>query len=636
MSNDIDNRIEFWIDLWEDLISNFLKNSYGLSLYSPHILIEDIITEIEENSFQNSDNKKYFLNKISFYLKNDLVVKKKFSSHFKILLSIFNSDRNNYILEISKNLKKEFLDGVYFNSCVEILNQELQHSEEITISFINSISYLSQNIIVEYIKKGYVLDDIKKFASNIFSSYKITDKAISTKYPHGLNTENYIFKNGRFNHKKFNKEVSDLIDNLNSIDRVNALLFYYYKKKEVVNYIFAVTGLKGSINIEIGETTLYTLDKRSFIKDSDYCKYEDLYRNEDEEKFIQASVKIDDYLLPKSSLVSALTKLENTIDLISCYFKKNTEIEINTSDYLIVKEGVYIYSSWGFNRKDNHIKYRDSLDLNDYEKELKSLNNFSFLWNIKNINEKGKSKLLNAIHWYSKAEQSVKQEDKMLNYWIAIENLFNLEFDIKKDILNNEKKGKIHLIKEIISSNQIFKYVYDYGWELYHHYELQVKSLQPQVFFSKELIIKANLNVKFGETINLEKFISSLHEIKTYEKDLFMLQKIENTISFYSDSKLTKKNIEENIKLIQEDILMIYRFRNLIVHNAHFDNALLPYFVWKVRDYSGTLIRKLIKILNENDIELANVMINIFSQKEYFLQELDAGKLNLFDSVTNI
>jgi len=631
MSNNIDNRIEFWIDLWEDLISNFLKNSYGLSLYSPHILIEDIITEIEENSFQNSDNKKYFLNKISFYLKNDIVVKKNFSSHFKILLTIFNSDRNNYILEISKKLKNEFLDGTYFNSCVELLNSELNHNEEITLSFINSITYLSQNIIVEYIKKGYVLDDIKKFAMEIFSEYKITQDVISTKYPHNLNSENYIFKNGLFNHKKYNQDLSHLIDNLSTKDRVNALLYYYYKEKEIVNYIFIVSGLKGSINLEIGETTLYTLDKKRFITNPDHYKYENLYKDEDEEKFIQASVEINDYLLPKSSLINALTKLENTIDLISCYFKKNTEIEIYTSDYLIVKQGEYLFSSWGLNKKDNHIKYRDSLDLNDFEKDLKGLNDFSFLWSNKNINEKAKSKLLNAIHWYSKAEQSVKQEDKMLNYWIAIENLFNLEFDIKKDVLNDEKKGKIHLIKEIISSTQILKYVYHYGWELYRHYELQVKNdFNSEKKIPKELITEANLNVNFGGKIYLEKFINSLQEIKKYEKDLFMQQKIDNVINFYNDPKFTKKKIEENTKLIQEDILMIYRFRNLIVHNAHFDNALLRYFVWKVRDYSGNLIRELISELSKKDIELSNAMLGLFLQKEHFLYELDAGKVDLF------
>jgi len=60
-------------------------------------------------------------------------------------------------------------------------------------------------------------------------------------------------------------------------------------------------------------------------------------------------------------------------------------------------------------------------------------------------------KIANALHWYRKAKNSMKQKDKMLNYWISIENLFNLEKDITFDVLNDSKKGKFHLIQEIIS-----------------------------------------------------------------------------------------------------------------------------------------------------------------------------------------
>ena len=59
-------KINFWVDLWSNIIENFLKKSFGLNLYSPHILIEDIITEITENSFKNPDNKKYFYNKLNY------------------------------------------------------------------------------------------------------------------------------------------------------------------------------------------------------------------------------------------------------------------------------------------------------------------------------------------------------------------------------------------------------------------------------------------------------------------------------------------------------------------------------------------------------------------------------------------
>ncbi|MBO9585230.1 MAG: hypothetical protein J7574_13795 [Flavobacterium sp.] len=630
MSNNIENRISFWRDLWEDLILNFLKKSYGLSLYSPHILVEDIITEIEENSFQNLDNKKYFYDKISFYLMNDVIVKNHFYSSFKILRSVFNSDKNNYILEISKKIKNQFQEGLYFNYCLENLNNELNNDEEITLNFITTINYLTQNIIVEFIKKGYVLEDIKKFSDNIFSDYREQSGIISTKFPHNLSASSSVS-----NQSQFYADVVYLMNNLQNKDRINALSNYFYKKKEKAHYIFIVKGLKGSTNIELGNVTLYSLENKRFIvNDEDHSHHEDLQKKNTNQskKFIQAAVEID-YLLPKSSLTNALTKLENTLDLVSCYFRTKTEIEIDSSSYIIVKDGKFIFSSHGLNKKEDPIRFRDSLILDDFENELNGLNDFSYLWCNTKIHKKGQSKLLNAIHWFSKAEQSIKQEDKMLNYWIAIENLFNLEFDITNDILAGNKKRKIHLIQEIISSTQIFNYIYDYGWELYRHYEHIAlnQRFSKRKKLSEEIIIKANLLVDPGNTIYLEKFIDSLEEIKNHENDLFILQKLENLISFYKDANFTKKSIHEQIDVIQNDVLMIYRFRNLIVHNAHFDNALLPYFVWKIRNYAGTLIRKLIQELKTNDIELSNLMIQLFINKEHFLVELENGNVNLFN-----
>jgi hypothetical protein len=322
------------------------------------------------------------------------------------------------------------------------------------------------------------------------------------------------------------------------------------------------------------------------------------------------------------------------LDVITSYHNTKTQIEINTSNYLIAKNGKRIYSSWGRNRNDMFVKYRNSLNINEINKSLNELNDFKFLWDENDSDKRTKSKLTNAIHWYSKAEQSTKQEDKMLNYWIAIENLFNLEYDIKNDILNRNKKGKIQLIQEVVSSVQIFLFIYEYGWELYWHYNNIVDNRffkNDKNNFPDELIAKANLNPENGESIYLEKFIENLEEIKKFETDLFLIKKIETISQFYNNAASTKKIIDEQIKLIENDILMIYRFRNLIVHNAHFDNALLPYLVWKIKDYSGNLIRKLIFVYNENNVELSNLMINLFLKKEKFINDLESGKVNLFE-----
>ncbi|MGK4568524.1 hypothetical protein [Flavobacterium sp. 3HN19-14] len=47
--------------------------------------------------------------------------------------------------------------------------------------------------------------------------------------------------------------------------------------------------------------------------------------------------------------------------------------------------------------------------------------------------------------------------------------------------------------------------------------------------------------------------------------------------------------------------------------------------------YSGDLIRKLIYAYNENNVELSNLMINLFLKKEKFINNLESGKVNLFE-----
>ncbi len=629
--NNVDIKIKFWSELWEDLIENFLKRSFGLTLYNPHILIDDIITEIEENSFKNQDNKRFFYSKISEYFENDIVINKKVKSQFKILRKTFNTERTGYILETCKEIKDLFQSGLYFDSSLDSIIDLLTLDEEISIDFVKSLNYLTQGIIVELIKKSYDIEDIKKFPTNIFDNYTITGADLITNFPHGFDYGKYETSPDTFNKEKFNKDIIDYISNLTIKERIQKLSYYYHKKKEKAFYIFVIEGLKGDIDITIGGVIFYTLNKKQFVnKKFDGIDFEELQHREKKEKFIQAAVEVD-YLMPKSSHADALTKLENALDLISCYFRVETDLYVNNSNYCIVsQEGRAIFSSMGRDKRDSFLNYHKSLNLNEYEKLLKELNNYSFLWDRTLKSNKSVSKITNALHWYRKAEHSLKQEDKMLNYWIAIENLFNLEKDVKQDVLNDSNKQKFHLIQETISSIQIFVFIYEFGWELYHYYNWIASSpFLNNIKLPDDLLKKAQLKGQVGEKVYLKNFIDSLSEISQYEKNLFILDKINEVIDFYKNSTSTKKMIDKQISQIKDDILMIYRFRNLIVHNAHFDNTLLPYFVWKLRDYAGSLIRKIISDFTL-DKDLSDLIIRIHLKREKFMYDFDNGKVNLF------
>lgn len=627
------NKIEYFKDLWNNLIDNFLDKSFGLNLYNPHTLVEDIITEIEENSFKNLDNRKYFYDKLNEYFNSDLIIKKYYFAEFKLLRSNFNSNKVNLLLEISKSIQKEFRSGGYFNQNLKLLSEIVMDQSTLNEEIANKINFFTQNIIIEFLKKGYLLDEIKKFVSKIFSDYYIhsydDEDIIISEFPHEINYDDFT-DNGILNRKKLNEKIIKTFDSLTIDKRINKLSYYYYKSSIEAYYIFVVEGLKGTIELNFNEVIFYSSKYKRFATD-DKLNDEDL-QGEKQDKYIQACVKVD-YISDKSSLKDAILKLENTINLLHCYYNTKVKIEVNFSKYIVIQDGAIISRSWSRDSKDNFKRYHDSLNINRYMKGLNEVSDLSYL-DSDFGNNQITSKFLTAIRWYSKAEHNSTQEDKLLNYWIALETLFSSDFDNLKDQFFDKSISKIKLIQLVIGSKQVFNFIYDYGWELYHYYSHKIRNQQlnlQECFLPKELIDKANLDTKEGDTIHLKKFINSLEEIKKFETNIFLINKITDLLGFYENNGYTIKKIHEHIKEIENDILRIYRFRNLIVHNAHFDNSLLPYYVWKLKEYSGNLIRSLIyKYGEDRNVNLATHLLNFYIEKETFIINLENNKADLF------
>lgn len=628
--NHTESKIDFWIETWEDLIRNFLKKSYGLNLYSPSILIDDIITEIEENQFRNSDNKKFFQNKISGYLENDEVVKTELISEFTLLRKSFHTDRQNYILSLCFKIREKLKQGVYFNKTLDLINNAIHQEKEIDLSFVKQINYYSQSLITEFVKKSFALEDIKRFLNSIFGGYRYTQEYFYTEFPHPFKEEDFLDSDGKFQREEFAEKVKPFIDKLSSEDKINSLKIFYEQKPEEVKYIFLVKGIKGEVDKRILDVHFYNIESRRFAKEnSRLSPYEDIQQFSGlKNRYVQAAVDIP-MLTPKSSLSNAKSKIENTLDILSCYLNLKTNIEIDESNFIVINsKGRVIHTSFQVDHSSPVMDFKNALDLESIDNTIELLNSFDFLVYENNENV---LKLKNALRWRHKAEQSFRDEDKLLNYWICLENLFNSSRDLTLDIFNDNNKTKFHLIQEIISSHQIFNHIFNYGWELYHYFQKYNDPLGINKKLPEELRKKAQLNRIVGERIYLAKFIECLPDLKTYEEDLFILDKIDSVISFYNGQENTKEIILDHKKQVKEDILMIYRMRNLIVHNAHYDNALLQYYIWKIRSYSGFLIRKFItKYDDVNSFE--DFLLEIFVSKEKLLLDLDRGKVDLFNN----
>ena len=157
--DEVNDKIKYWVDLWEDLISYFNVNSYGLKLINPQLILLDTIDEIESNQFvKNKENKKYFYEKISQILEVDEVRRN------------FDSNRILFLSQLCKKALSIFRSGEYFEKSFQEL-KKIMLEKNWNANDERKIYYLSQVLIIELLLRGYNLEEIKDFPKSIFDKY---------------------------------------------------------------------------------------------------------------------------------------------------------------------------------------------------------------------------------------------------------------------------------------------------------------------------------------------------------------------------------------------------------------------------------------------------------------------------------
>ncbi|WP_316818392.1 hypothetical protein [Pedobacter nyackensis] len=619
-----------WKDLWEELVENVDKGAPDFELYNPQILIDDILDEIEFNSFQNNDNRAFFYEKLSAYFTGDQIISNLFHSQFKLLRKDFNSDKLNLIKQITLGIKQLFENGSYFKETLSILKKTILTNNEFNIEYYNLVKYLSLSLIIEFIKKGYAAEDIKNFPKHILSNYEVlNEEIIVTDFPHDINEKDFMDETGIFNFQKYKAAIIEYIDNLSLEERLNALLFFYEKKKEPMYYLFSMNGIKGQTLLNLGDVTFYSSDKKSFLSEESKPA---LSMHTLKDSHIQVAVKVN-YLMPQSTLQEAVSKVENALDLISSYFTTKTALRLNSTNYTVVDlDGNFISGGHGRDKEDTFLSLHNALDAKLIEPKIDVLNEFDL---IVGGNKGSQIKISNSLHWHRKGIQSLKHEDKILNYWISLENLFFLDKDITNDILTGKKKSKIHLIQESVSSAYAIVSLHDPAWELFHYFnrEYLVSNMGIQNLISKmdnDLIERSQINLGAkGGRVYLENFIDCLDEIRSYITDPHMTYRILNVQKLYNDPNFLKKHFEKEIEIIKNNLLLIYRCRNMIVHNAHYGNMLLPYLANTIKQYSNFFIHKMISEYNEASGSLSEIILKNQFKKDCILADLESGQINI-------
>ncbi len=94
---------------------------------------------------------------------------------------------------------------------------------------------------------------------------------------------------------------------------------------------------------------------------------------------------------------------------------------------------------------------------------------------------------------------------------------------------------------------------------------------------------------------------------------------------FYEDGKCIKNKELE----IKNDILLIYRLRNLISHNAVYPRYLIGFYANKVQKISSEIIRYLIEKYRKLNLGIDDILIDTISDYDEFVLNIDTELLKL-------
>jgi len=624
-TDEVDKKIKYWVDIWSELSNDIENGILGSSIITPHALVTDIQNEITFNKLKNKENKDYFLEKLKLIINKDKVIKANYLNEFSLLKDNLEESNLSYLKIITKDIKEEFAKENYVEHVFSALEKLLLSNKEDDKAY-EEIRELSLTLITELITSGNSLSNIKNMAINTFSFYEELDDRIRPLFEnHGLRYQDYS------NRKSYLSAIKDIIDTLTIEERIQSFKDYLTKKPEERSYIFPVQGLsKVSRSFVLNDVEIYNplhiTKTNTDINDID--RFEVFSRGNVDGRAVNVLVKIKsvDIITGKQK---AIEKAESCLDLLRFMYQSDRQqITIDKYTHIVTNaESSIISLSRGRSEAQRKASFTEHnpLDINhliNNEGSLEVIRNVESVLELSDTNPL-KRAIINALSWYEKARTTDKVEEKLLNYWISIENLMEFKGNnTNENIFYKEGESKYLLAKKLIPENTALYYVNRLIKDLYSEISSKVWS-SDEVFkgIPEDIYEECSFHMLEGR-IHLTPFLENLPKLVEYTETKVIIDKLNFVYKFYADNKAAHKELRQKVKEVENDILYIYKYRNQIVHNGHVDQNILPHIVQNARRYATYLITEVISQCNKNEKELMDIMINIDYRYNVLIKDL--------------
>lgn len=595
-----DTPLKFWLKYWDHRIKELCDlDDYGIQLNSPHFLLSEIISEIEHNDFANKDNRSLFKELLGRILKLDCA----FSELYKVEAGVALKNWDNSPLVVKTILEKILLsmnEHHYLNQIVDKLQCILEIEQKLNENIKNEICLYTDLFIQELVCLGVNIEDV--------SSLIKEDTVLMAEGCNVIICEDSFYELQRkdfASEEEYHKAVSVRYKFRSAKEYISNILTHFHKEAKNGHVILRLLGVKGSISYHFHDVHLYSIDRATYLPEDSLNEIE----KPDSSKYVNIAVAVKHRFL-NTSINYAKQRVESLLDYLSFNIRSKDKLSISKQFAAIVVDGQVCGSHHSVEDDVNHMRqHRDlmAFDLTPYGDNINDwLKEFTENSDISNNTFKEISK---STHWYRKAKCATKFEDKLLYSWIALESILKVSNSIRVNI-NPKDSSIINVAKVICSSVMARNKFYSYANNMYTHLIMTTQQFNNYYGFTSKTIESAKLNIQPGDKIELTKFFVELPRLiaeindEILKRDLIVLQ------SFYED----KKCIIDFKSLVSDDVTLIYRLRNMIVHNAVCPEFIIKLYAYKAQFISGSLIQAVRYHYNKHGMDIGNTLLKIYSE----------------------
>lgn len=614
------NLYSYWLHYWRHCIEKLTdKENVSFKIVGPRMLLRDLVDELEGHGLSNPDNISFFRGKLSSLDKSDVVFQSLCHPIVACLLQRLGDKTNREsCIILCRRILNTIVVKRYFTFLVDWLAETIAKTANNDYDGRQKINEITHLVIAECEAEGFVLDEIKRFATDI-PEVAIAEGSLVMAAPPEFDT---LKESDYPTQEDYYSAVSDLIKNRDVYKCLDLLKQHYYADPQDAFFIVRLNGLKGQIDDYIGDINIYSPKKKRYIT-TEYS-FSNVESITEERDWVNAAIPID-YISIDQAKVYAKAKLEEVLDIMMLTYRTKSPITMATNIYAVVADGREISMSISVKGNDPQMasrnemmRYLDALDLTDVNGD-----GFKFLSDKHQVLEVGqgvlKRRLKNAAHWYAKAVAADKEVDVLLYSWFAIEGLLKVEDKTKAEMADkNKDMNSLKVIQEFVTSIICKGYYFSYLRDTYRNFLYLTNECHNYYDIDEAVIIQASLNLKAGDHYRDGDFLNAVPAMISCINDDIVKDELAQMGAFYQN----EDGIMEKANQLCDDLLMIYRLRNMIVHNAALSCVNISFYAREAMFIAKLVIRYVIDKAGGNKT-IDEIVLGAKLDYQVFLQNYD-------------